>query len=281
MKAMAVRFEFAFFTTLSVLVAQILVADLAATASTFDRSTQTPDLMQTDPQAALPDGGREYCGPVAAADAIVWLSKNGFPSLTTSKAEDAKTVGALALTLAEKMKTTITGGTVPSGFLPGLEKYVAEKGYVGSLQYQGWEKYPKRFDGGSELPQLNFIRRGLLSNSNAMWLKIGWYRYFPNEDKYVRFAGHWVTVVGMIDSPESNELTLLIHDPAARSGISPRHEAVTLSRIQSGKLITGYNGMTPRDASGFFKLGGELKIKSKADFGLLDGVAVLSLRHQN
>lgn len=84
-------------------------------------------------------------------------------------------------------------------------------------------------------------------------LKVGWYRYFPNEDKYVRFGGHWVTVVGVARTPggSSAEALWIVHDPAPRSGPATSHDLVQVSRIRHGKLVTGYDGMKIKDASDF------------------------------
>lgn len=242
-------------------------------ATTVDRSTDTPDLMQSNPQAGLPNGGEQYCGPVAAMNSMVWLSRHGYPKLSMPQADHLHVQGKLALQLSEDMRTTKSGGTKVSGFLTGIEKYVLGKGYsIASLKYQGWEEHQKRFDGGADMPSFSFIENSMNTGRTAVWLKIGWYRYFPNKNKYIRFAGHWVTLVGIDDT------SLIVHDPAPRSGRSIKHERVTMTPLAHGMVSTGWEGDRTRDARSFYSLGGELKIKKSADCGLLDGVVALTLK---
>lgn len=244
-----------------------------AHATSVDHSTETPDLMQSDPEAGLPDGGEQYCGPVAAMNSMVWLSRRGYSKLAMPQSDRLDVQGKLALQLSQDMKTTKTGGTKVSGFLAGIETYVLRKGYsIASLKYQGWEEHQRRFDGGAEIPSLSFIKNSMDTANTAVWLKIGWYKYFPNKDEYIRFAGHWVTVVGMDND------SLSIHDPAPRSGKIPRSERVFLMRLAHGKVSTAWKGDRIYDAKNFYNLGGELKIKKRADYGLLDGVAALTLK---
>lgn len=267
----------AFLAGTAFLAGQLLLPCLAAS---IDYSSETPDLMQSDARAALPDGGEQFCGPVAAMNSMVWLSRRGFSNLAMSDCDRPYIQGKIALKLSEEMKTTRRDGTRVTGFLNGLESYVLQKGYsIASLKYQGWERHPNRFDGGSEHPTLSLIKTGMATANTAVWLKIGWYRFFPDEDKFIRFAGHWVTVVGLDETV--NPPSLLIHDPAPRSGKSEKHERVVLTPLTHGKISTGWEGDRLREAKGFYNLGGELKIKKLADCGLLDGVVVLTVRHEN
>jgi hypothetical protein len=102
------------------------------------RVEETPDLMQSESRAGLPFEGAPYCGPVAASNSLIYLSKHGYPRLTAVSLPDARAQGELSLQLSKLMKTTRLGGTTPDGFMVGLRKYVGERGYVvDSLQYQG------------------------------------------------------------------------------------------------------------------------------------------------
>ena len=98
-------------------------------------------------------------------------------------------------------------------------------------------------------------------------------------DNYQRFAAHWVTVVGYGRDQDGNlnPDILIVHDPAPRSGPNLSHDYVTIERIANGTLERWKNG--PKiDAAGFYKLGGGLKIKEGADFGILDGAVVLRMK---
>jgi hypothetical protein len=239
------------------------------------RATETPDLLQSSPEAALPWGGMAHCGPVAASNSLIWFANNGFDRLVKGDPAKSETQNKLALQLGNFMHTSYTAGTTVSAFLRGMEDYLQDTGHTGTLKYQGWEEHPARFSAGPK-PALSFIREGL-KNDSATWIKIGWYRYFPLTKTYVRFAGHWVTLVGA-NSPTGTPpepATLLIHDPAPRSGKQFTSERVTVSNLSTGKLATGYEKHS-RSAAGMLQLGGQLKIKDKADCGLVDGIVVLT-----
>lgn len=253
---------------------------VAGANQTASRIEDTPDLMQSHPQAALPYGGAPYCGPVAASNALIWLARRGHKRLAPTGTFDVETQGRLSLQLAALMKTTRSGGTSPQRLMTGLEKYLAGTGDTkASVKYRGWEEHAPRFSDASQ-SQLAMVDDALKNDDTAVFLKIGWYRYFPAEDKYVRFGGHWVTVVGVQSIPvgASNAASWIVHDPAPRSGIATSHDLVQVSRIGHGKLVTGYDGMKTTDAADFYKLGGGLKIKQKASCGILDGVVVLTLQ---
>jgi hypothetical protein len=57
-----------------------LASDIAAFMAT-DKIRDTPDLMQSLPAAALPEGGIAHCGPVAVSNSLVWLARHGYPQL--------------------------------------------------------------------------------------------------------------------------------------------------------------------------------------------------------
>lgn len=275
-------------TLLSGMAVALCTGTAVAHASLMDKSSETPDLMQSDPEAGLPDGGEQFCGPVAAMNSMVWLARHGYPNLAPMQLhsvhpERLDVQGKMALELSIDMHTTLRGGTGAKSFLTGIEKYIQKKGYTTqSLKYFGWEEHPKRFhvvSKGATLPALSLIKDAVAKENTAVWLKIGWYRYFPDTGKFVRFAGHWVTVVGIentVNASRSSTFTLIIHDPSPRSGKNITHERVTVNPIAHGHVSTGYDKEL-RDARGFYNLKGDLKIKRKADCGLLDGVAILTL----
>lgn len=51
------------------------------------RLALTPDLLQTDPKAELPNGGRNSCGPVAFSNALAALAGAGRPELLPAGAD--------------------------------------------------------------------------------------------------------------------------------------------------------------------------------------------------
>jgi hypothetical protein len=247
-----------------------------------ERLDSTPDLMQSLPEAKLPRNGYTYCGPVAVSNSLIWLSRNGYPKLAPPDCKEPIGQGSLALQLAQYFHTTGGKGTSPTMLLNGINKYVSDRGYkVKSLQYEGWQQHPKAFsvpgeDTAAASEDIDWIKRGLVGHS-AVWLMIGWYKYSPKTDTYSPYAQHWVSLVGCgkdkAGKPDPD--ILIIHDPAPRSGAILSHDYVRVERLGGGAFAKGSG--RPKSAAGWYKLGGDLKIKKGADCGLIDGAVVLQL----
>lgn len=246
-------------------------------AFSLERLESTPDLMQSLPEAALPDDGQTYCGPVAVANSMVWLSYHGYPRLSMlGGADTPSTQGRLARKLGDYMGSG--NGTNPTGFLKGLERYVKEHGYaIASLQYEGWEEHPTEYSRSVIKPDPDWIRTGLNDNSCA-WLMIGWYQYRCKLDLYSPYDQHWVTLVGFGKNKYGKEdpNILVIHDPAPRSGRATSHDYVHLERINHGRFSIN-SGRKNLTANGWYKLTGDLKIKKGADCGIIDGAVIMRM----
>jgi hypothetical protein len=121
-----------------------------------------------------------------------------------------------------------------------------------------------------------WIRNGL-SGSAAVWLKIGWYRQVAGE--WRKFAGHWVTLVGYGVDERGRPApdVFIVHDPAPRSGERLSNDHVKLLPLESGTLRS-LSGRRTISSTGFFRLGGGLKIKDGADLGVLDAAVVLQMK---
>lgn len=244
-----------------ILVLAVLMGGAVGRASPtayLEKVETTPDLTQTSPT---------HCGPFAVSNSLVWLARRGFDRLAGGEQE------ALAFLLGSRefMRTSPKQGTEVDRLLKGTKRYILSRGYeIESLLYQGWEPHPKEFSTGVAIPEIEWIKRAVVGDA-GVWLKIGWYRYLPKTVRYRRFAGHWVTLVGF----EGDRL--IIHDPAPRSGAPGAHEKVTVERITAGTFEAWRKG-PERSAVGFFKLGGDLKIKAGADYGILDGAVALRVR---
>lgn len=238
--------------------------------------------MQTLPAAGLPGGGWTYCGPVAASNGLIWLARSGYPHLTAARVSShnqARAQANLARVLGCYMGTTPRRGTDVARFLNGLNNYLGHHWCaVDSLKYQGWEPHPREFSSGVTRPDLDWIKSGLDPDAVA-WLMVGWYRYLPRQDRYQLHSQHWLTVVGAgrdrDGKPSAN--TLIVHDSAARSGPNPHHDYVVVEPIQHGSFAR-YGQRQQLSARGWYKLGGDLKLKSSTHCGIIDGAIVLRLR---
>lgn len=236
------------------------------------RLNTTPDLMQA--AAGLPWGGQAHCGPVAASNSLIWFARNGYYRVVEGDPQVPQTQHRLALKLGNYMGTSLKDGTSVTAFVSGISDYLSDRGFRGTISCKGWEDCPRRFYAG-KYPDLNFMKEGL-KDAAAAWAKIGWYKYNSQTNTYTRFAGHWVTLVdaGRGKNGLACANCVVIHDPAPRSGESFVSEYTTLSTLKSGRIITGYG--KPITGAGMLKMGGELKIKDKADCGLIDDVVLLT-----
>ncbi|WP_425398493.1 hypothetical protein [Aeoliella sp.] len=233
-----------------------------------ERIEDTPDLPQV--HESLPGRGGQYCGPVAASNALVWLAGRGYPELVPgSQLELAETLGSPGL-----MNTAKTRGTGPHALIRGLTGYVEDRGYqVDQVAYHGWRKVKRdlvRTVPGH--PNAVEVARRLDADTIGL-LNVGWYKKEGGD--YRRLGGHWVTLLGA--DPDDSAI-LIIHDPARRSP-EGQHERMAVTRIESGTLINP-NRNTKRDAAGAWQLGGELKINTQkgATTSVLDNVVLLRLK---
>jgi hypothetical protein len=268
---------------------RILIAVLAICAvlvhpaygtSFTDRLNAIPDLVQTDPKAHFPYGGVHYCGPCAISNSLVWLGENGYEKLLPRAKGRMGIQVELANRLASRkyMDTTLEWGTSPFDILQGIAKYLKDCGYeYRQLAYQGWRRVPNRFNTGIKTPQPEWIKSGLQGDS-AVWLNVGWYKFSPQKDEYVRVGGHWVTLAGfgVDENGKEDPSVVIIHDPGADTpGCRFSNDYVRLQNIDSGTLIGGSG--TKQSAAGFYRMTGGMRVYGKI-VALLDGAVRLEMK---
>ena len=130
---------------------------------------------------------------------------------------------------------------------------------------------------GQRVPSLEFIKRGALGRA-AAWVNLGWYKYDPFKKVYRRFRGHWVTLVGFgVDqNGVKSKDTIIVHDPAARNGRKMATNYVKLAKLKSGTIL-GSSGNRKIRAKGFYAIKSGLVINKKADYGIIDGVILMTM----
>ena len=245
-------------------------APLAAAKNAYRaKAAEIPDFLQTDREAGFANAGSQYCAPTAVSNSLMWLGANGYDDLRPEGSEKrAQTEMIRALSGKRFMKTSPAIGTDPAQLLHGVEGYVTAAGYsIAELSYEGWRPVPSDYDAG-EFPVLDDIRNAIADDQSAVWLNVGWYTYDEESGHYARTGGHWVTVVGF-DGDD-----LLIHDPAPSAGKGFRTQQISLEEIAEGQL-TGRQENLPRDAAGYYEVGGEMATGGKTC--ILDGVVFLRL----
>lgn len=246
----------------------------ALTCSSFAEEKKIPDLTQTDPRGEFAREGKSFCGPVAVSNSLVWLFRS---DLEEAKMSHYDLVNHLAS--ENYMNTHEVKGTGASGVMRGVRQFLNDrkvKDY--SLEFQGWRSVRGEFSSKIAEPKLDWIRR-TLSEGGAVWLNLGWYRHDVKKLEYERVSGHWVTAVdfGKDESGNAAPNILIIHDPAPRAGKTPSREFVTMTSLNSGKLV-GKTRNLPRPAKGLYRMEGGMHIKPSADCAILDAAVSLRLK---
>ena len=234
------------------------------------KAAETPDFLQTDREAGFANSGTQYCAPTAVSNSLMWLAANGYDDLRPEgTAKRAQIAMIRTLAGAGCMKTSPSIGTDGAQLLRGVEAYVTEAGYtIEELSHEGWRRVPSDYDAG-EFPDLDDIRGSIANDRSAVWLNVGWYTYDDESGDYRRTGGHWVTVVGYVGDD------LLIHDPSPAAGSRFRTQRISLEELEEGRL-TGKYANLPRDAAGYYEVGGEMAVASGRTC-ILDGVVFLRL----
>lgn len=271
-------------TILLFVIVQLVFSDTPGSASYVPpavyskKVASTPDLMQRN--SKLTNSGISYCAPVAVTNSLAWLAAHEFPKLLPTRSRDMESAMlevAGVLGSAKYMNTDPNKGTGCSGVMKGVSRYIRDRGYeYERLEMQGWRKHARAFPPVAAIPQLAWIKKGLIGKS-AVWLNVGWYKYDQSTNEYNRIGGHWVTLVGYErDRRRKDPTVLIIHDPAPRAGRSFSNEFVSVEKIQSGTL-TGEKAGLPRNAEGYYKLGSGMHLNKKADVAILDVTVVLEM----
>jgi hypothetical protein len=223
---------------------------------------EIPDILQTKKTANFPGGGKQFCGPVAVSNSLVWLKG------IQDEAYQIELVHKLSK--PEYMNTNTINGTGTVGLIRGIDKYVTEVwGGYKKLEYSGWRKSPKKYRSMLDKPTVLFMQKGLNRKASA-WLNIGWYKLDKLNNEYQRIGGHWVTLVGYEDG------RLIIHDPAPRAGKNFSNEFISYSILAAGKLVGNKKGL-PKKAKGFIRLENGMHIPKRADAAIIDGVVLLQI----
>jgi hypothetical protein len=251
----------------------------APAARCVEKMPSMPDFYQVDKAyGLLPRGGRAYCGPTAAANALVWLDVNGFGDLLPAavpKGRDQLELMRL-LGMPKFMNTDSVKGTGPVGVMRGIERYCVERGYRAVMAYAGWRTGVNRV---SERPAVDWVCRNISGKANLL-LNIGWYTTEEGGATRVRTGGHWITAVGYETGREKT--WLIIHDPAKRSQPKPK-DSVTrcpvkclLKPLAAGTTLRKKTGGDTFSGDGLFILHG-ITLKKGADLAILDGAVGFTL----
>ncbi|NNE24299.1 MAG: hypothetical protein HKN11_16995 [Rhizobiales bacterium] len=241
-------------------------APVVAAAYDTQRLDVMPDFTQTDPALGLPNGGRMYCAPVAAANALVWLSEDrGYSRLLPVRGlSTTEKVASVARTLGETeyMSTAPKGGTSHHNFLTGLERYIEQANYDARLRYRGRWQMKERFVDSLTPPDVNWIREQF-DDGAAVWLAIGFYREGSASGDLRRVGGHIVTVAGHgVDADGSADRdTLILHDSDDTASTEIRRLYLSFAELRRGTFVKR-NGERAGDADGHIVVTKGYRLKS-------------------
>jgi hypothetical protein len=220
--------------------------------------------MQTDPLNEFPDNGRYYCGPVAMADNLVWLSNNGFPKLAQSGLTDKQKVLEVAKILGGTNYLNVPPiGNPPHYVMSKTIEYIEDSGYeIRNSEVWGWDKI--KTDISFTFTELS----SKLKDDSIICLMLGKYGYDSKTDEYFSKGFHYVALAGFDEISQ----TLIINCPSPRSGMKSQSEICSVKTLNSGiinvKIPTIHE--FKKSASGTIKLEG-LKWQRESEVILLHG----------
>lgn len=241
-------------------------APVIAAAYDTQRLDRMPDFTQTDPALGLPNGGRMYCAPVAAANALVWLSEDrGYSRLLPVRGlSTTEKVATVARTLGETdfMSTAPKGGTSHHRFLTGLERYIEQANYDARLRYRGRWQMKDRFVDSLTPPDVSWIREQF-DDGAAVWLSIGFYREGSVPNELSRIGGHIVTVAGYgVDADGSADRDMLIlHDSDDTTSTEIQRLHLSFEELRLGTFVNR-DGEHAGDAEGHLVVKKGYRLKS-------------------
>lgn len=206
------------------------------------RINEIPDFTQTDPRLGLPNGGRDHCAVVAAANGLVWLAeRRGHRRLLPIKGvNQLERVASVVQTLASdrymatRLGDPVTrGGTSIVNFVEGLERYLHDVGASGRIRYQGVWGAPAQYVDRVGPPETRWVQQRF-KHGDAMWVVLRFYQ----EDRRGRLApagGHMVTLVGYgIGADRRHDRdALIIRDPS----IGEEPYFLSVERRRAGKIL--------------------------------------------
>lgn len=267
------------------LLATMVVAIASGTAFAAESTTKsdsTPDFCQTDAEGRFHNGGREFCGPVAISNSIMWLAQNGYARLIDGKEVGKSTQIELIRTLgsSDYMGTDRADGTGPQRLIEGVAKYVRGRGQrLARMEFRGWRDVDTKYKSTKSLPTTEWVHEAIANPRSGACANIGWYTRDNATDTFMRRGGHWMTVTGA--SASNDEATIDLHDPAARSGQGNVTHHAHLDRLTSGTLA-GERADLPTKAAGLFVIRDGIVPKQVAKgektYPIIDGIVVFVLQ---
>ena len=244
-----------------------------------EKLSSMPDFFQADrAYGPLPRNGNAYCGPTAAANALVWLDTNGFGNLLPAARPGPKEQLELIRLLGtvEYMKTDPVNGSGPSQIMDGVKRYCFERGYRTLIEHAGWRTRSYRV---ADKPAIGWMLQRVEGTSSLV-VNIGWYKAEEDGKTCTRTGGHYVTVVGY--ERGGGETWLYVHDPAKRSRKAKRTSTerwpvkCQLRPLPADAALRKKAGGDTFPGEGLLILDG-IPLKKGADRAIIDGAIAFAV----
>lgn len=232
-----------------------------------------PDYYQRDRAfGGFPLGGSMYCGPTAAANAIVPLLQAYTSVLNHNDSipEKRQIYEIIKELGSQSYCNTGKSGSGPSEICNGLQKFFKDKGVNNvEIRHFGWRDAGSGFQVGNAPPVLDSARLSLCQN-DAVIINFGWYDFNSKKNTYTRTGGHWVTLAGYgFNGKKADSSYIVIHDPETPWSVN---DYIKLKMVESGTLKGNVSGL-PRDASGYYCYSIGFR-----RYGVIDGFITISVK---
>jgi hypothetical protein len=217
----------------------------------IDKIDSLPDYYQRDRAfGGFPLGGSMYCGPTAAANAIVPILQSYTNAMDQNDTvpEKRKMYEIIKELGSKSYCNTGNTGSGPSQICDGLQKFLHDKGVNNvEIRHFGWRDAGEGFQAGN-VPVIDSARFSLY-NHGAVMVNLGWYDYNVKKNSYTRTGGHWVTLAGYgFNGKKADSSYIVVHDPETPWSVN---DYIKLKKVESGTLNGNVAGL-PRDASGYY-----------------------------
>jgi hypothetical protein len=192
----------------------------------------------------FPGGGKNFCGPTAASNALMWLANRGYPQLKPAGEDDTIAQKEMIKRLAGFMGTYREGTSVDA-FICGINSYLRTVGYSSkSWTYSGNSRTSR-----TRTPPDVSLVNAMATGNTVLWFSLGWYAFDETHQKYTRDFGHWVTLVGYGRNRDgqTDADSFVIADPEAPNP----HKFITLKMLDGGTIS---NGRVKVGARGYFNV---------------------------
>jgi hypothetical protein len=238
----------------------------------IDKIDSLPDYYQRDRAfGGFPLGGSMYCGPTAAANAIVPILQSYTNAINQNDTvPEKRQIYEIIKELGSPTYcNTGKSGSGPSQICEGLQKFFHDKGVNNvEIRHFGWRDAGKGFQVGN-VPVLDSARFSLYKN-DAVIVNLGWYDYNTKKNTYTRTGGHWVTLAGYgFNGKKTDSSYIVVHDPETPWSVN---DYIKLKKVESGTLKGNVSGL-PRDASGYYYY----PIGYRR-YGVIDGFITISVK---